>query len=61
MQAVTGYETLAIEAARTGDRQVALRALLANPLVAQWDVAVPLLEALLAANRRYLPQFFAHG
>jgi 6-phospho-beta-glucosidase len=61
VQAVTAYEILAIEAARTGDRRVALRALLANPLVAQWDVAVPLLEALLAANREYVPQFFAHA
>jgi 6-phospho-beta-glucosidase len=56
---VTGYEVLAIEAARTGDRATALRALLANPLVRQWDLAVPLLDALLDANRRYLPRFFA--
>jgi 6-phospho-beta-glucosidase len=57
VQAVTAYEILTIEAARTGHRQVALRALLAHPLVAQWDVAVPLLDALLAANHQYLPQF----
>jgi 6-phospho-beta-glucosidase len=57
VQAVTAYEILTIEAARTGDRTVALRALLANPLVRQWDVAVPLLEALLAANRALLPRF----
>ena len=37
---------------------VALRALLANPLVADYDVAAPLLEALLEANRAYLPRFF---
>ena len=58
VQAVTAYEVLTIEAARTGSRQVALRALLANPLVAQWDVAQPLLEALLKANRAHLPRFF---
>ena len=52
VQAVTAYEILAIEAARTGDRDVALRALVANPLVRQWDLAVPLLDALLEANRR---------
>ena len=57
VQAVTAYEVLAIEAARTGDRDTALRALLANPLVRQWDVAVPLLDALLEANRAYLPAF----
>ncbi len=59
VQAVTAYEVLTIAAARTGDRGTALRALLANPLVRQWDVAVPLLDALLEANRRHLPRFFA--
>ena len=57
VQAVTAYEVLAIEAARTGDREVALRALLANPLVRQWDLAEPVLDALLAANREHLPAF----
>jgi 6-phospho-beta-glucosidase len=57
VQAVTAYEVLTIEAARTGDRRVALRALLANPLVRQWDVAVPLLDALLEANAAHLPGF----
>jgi 6-phospho-beta-glucosidase len=57
VQAVTAYEVLTIEAARTGNRAVALRALLANPLVRQWDLAVPLFEELLQANRQYLPQF----
>jgi 6-phospho-beta-glucosidase len=59
VQAMKAYEELAIEAARTGDRRVALRALLANPLVARWSMAEPLLDALLEANRQYLPQFFA--
>jgi len=58
VQAVTAYEVLTIQAARTGDRRVAVRALLANPLVRQWDRAVPLLDALLDANRPHLPQFF---
>jgi 6-phospho-beta-glucosidase len=58
VQAVTAYEVLAGQAARTGDRDVALRALLANPLVRQWDVAVPLLGELLEANRAHLPQFY---
>ena len=57
VQAVTAYEVLAIEAARTGDRDVALRAVVAHPLVREWDVAVPLLDELLAANERYLPAF----
>ena len=58
VQTVTAYEVLTIQAARTGDRRVAVRALLANPLVRQWDRAVPLLDALLEANRQHLPQFF---
>jgi 6-phospho-beta-glucosidase len=58
VQAVTAYEVLAIAAARTGDRGAALRALVAHPLVRQWDVVVPLLDALLDANRAHLPRFF---
>ena len=57
VQAVTAYEVLTIRAARTGSRDTALRALLANPLVRQWELAVPLLDELLAANRAHLPQF----
>ncbi len=35
-----------------------MKALLANPLVARWSIAEPLLDALLEANRAHLPQFF---
>ncbi|WP_406440875.1 6-phospho-beta-glucosidase [Streptomyces sp. NBC_01613] len=58
VQAVTAYETLTVEAALTGDQTVARRALIANPLVRQWDRAEPLLDALLEANRGHLPRFF---
>ena len=54
-----GYEILAARAAVTGDRHIALRALMSNPLVGDFDVARPLLEALLDANRGYRPRFFA--
>lgn len=57
VQAVTAYEQLTIEAARTGDRDIALRALLANPLVRQWELAEPMLTTLLAANEHFLPAF----
>ena len=57
VQAVKGYERLAVQAARTGDRATALRALLANPLVRTWDTARPLLDELLAANADHLPLF----
>jgi 6-phospho-beta-glucosidase len=56
VQAVKAYEELTIEAARTGDREVALRALAANPLVGA-EVAGPLLDALLDADRRHLDAF----
>lgn len=58
VQQVKAYEELAIAAALSGDRGTALRALLANPLVAHWDMAAPLLDALLDANRAHLPAFF---
>jgi 6-phospho-beta-glucosidase len=58
VQHVKAYERLAVEAALTGDRQVALRALLANPLVGEYSIAADVLAALLDANRAYLPRFF---
>jgi 6-phospho-beta-glucosidase len=58
VQGMKAYEQLAIEAALSGDRAVALRAMMANPLVARWELAAPLLKALLDANRRHLPRFF---
>jgi 6-phospho-beta-glucosidase len=56
VQAVKAYEELTIQAARTGDRQVALRALATNPLVGG-EVAGPLLDALLEADREHLDRF----
>jgi 6-phospho-beta-glucosidase len=58
VERVKAYERLAVRAAMTGDRAVALEALMANPLVGR-DVAAPLLEALLDASRDHLPRFFA--
>jgi 6-phospho-beta-glucosidase len=58
VQAVKAYEELAITAARSGSRDVALAALMANPLVARYSIARPLLAALLDANRERLPRFF---
>ena len=52
------YERLTIEAATSGDRGVALRALMTNPLVGDYEVAGPLLEELLEANRDLLPRFY---
>ena len=58
VQAVKAYEELVIAAARSGDRGLALEALMANPLVARYSIARPLLDALLEANRDRLPRFF---
>jgi 6-phospho-beta-glucosidase len=54
---VAAYERLAVEAAVTGSRVVARKALLAHPLVGQWGTVEPLLERLLDADAEHLPQF----
>jgi 6-phospho-beta-glucosidase len=56
--AVKNYEQLTVEAAIRGDRRLALEALLAHPLVGDWEMAVKLLDEMLEANRAYLPQFY---
>ncbi len=61
VQQMKAYERLTVKAAIEGDRSAALKALLANPLVARYSVARPLLDALLEANRRHLPRFFPRG
>jgi 6-phospho-beta-glucosidase len=57
VQSVTQYEELTIEAALTGDRTVAERALIANPLVRQWHRIPELTSDLLAGSAEYLPRF----
>ena len=59
VQAIKAFEELAIKAAVTGDRAIALRALLGHPLIPGYEVAAPLLDALLDAHRAHLPRFFA--
>ena len=61
VQHAKAYERLAIEAAKTGSRETALKALVSNPLVGDYDVAAPLLDALLDANRSLLPRFYPQG
>ena len=58
VQHAKAYERLTIDAARSGSRSTALLALMANPLVGDYDRAAPLLDALLDANRELLPRFF---
>jgi 6-phospho-beta-glucosidase len=59
VQAAKAYEELAIRAATTGDRRIALLALLANPLVPDLRAAEGLLAAILEANAPFLPRFAA--
>jgi 6-phospho-beta-glucosidase len=57
VQHVAAYERLTVDAAITGDTDVAFRALLAHPLIGQEAQAEQLLADLLAAHRGYLPRF----
>ena len=52
---VTGYEELALDAARCGGRHRVVAALLAHPLIGQYDLAEKMADRLLAENARFLP------
>lgn len=56
--AVKSYESLTVEAAVEGNRDKALFALLAHPLIMDYDLAVPMLDEILETNRKFLPAFF---
>ena len=58
VQQVKAYELLTVGAAIHGDRDRALKALMANPLVRTYSTARALRDALLQANREHLPRFF---
>jgi alpha-galactosidase len=49
---------LCVDAAVTGDRQLALQCLLLDPVITDLDVARQVLDDYLAAYRPYLPQFW---
>ncbi len=50
-------QEMIVEAALRGDRQLALQALLGDPLVRDFHGAPKLLDELLKANAKWLPQF----
>jgi 6-phospho-beta-glucosidase len=57
VQHVAAYERLAVQAALSGDRVVARKALLAHPLIGQHELAWDLVDGLLAAGAEHLPAF----
>jgi 6-phospho-beta-glucosidase len=52
---VSAYEELALDAAIRGGRDRVVQALLANPLIGQYDLSNRLGDALIAANEKFLP------
>ncbi len=52
---VSAYEELAVLAARLGGRDRVVEALLAHPLIGQFDQAEQLADLLLAENAAFLP------
>ena len=58
-QHVAAYERLAVQAALDGDRVTARKALLAHPLISQWEPADELVDRLLEADAAHLPHFGA--
>ena len=51
---VAAYEELAVDAAHRGGADRVVKALLAHPLVGQYDLALNLADRLIAANRQFL-------
>lgn len=57
IQHIQQAELLNVQAALEGDRLLAVEAMTLNPLVAQRPLAERLVEALIRAHQRWLPQF----
>lgn len=58
VQTVKAYEELTIQAALTGSREVAIEALMANPLVGSFSRASRFFSQVLENERQYIPQFY---
>lgn len=57
VQQIKSFERMSIEAAVTGDYNLALLALTINPLIASDKSAKLLLDEMMTANKEFLPQF----
>lgn len=55
---IKAFERMTIEAAVTGDRDLAVAAVDLNPLCPSDELANIVLDELLEAHKDYLPQFF---
>ncbi len=60
MQTLKSYERLTVKAALEGSYDLALAALMLNPLVGDYHKAKSVLDEMLLSNRAYLPQFEEH-
>lgn len=58
INAIKSFELMTVEAAVTGDRDLAIAALCLNPLVPSERKAVEVFDKLLEAHKEYLPNFF---
>ncbi len=52
-------QEMIVEAALTGDKKLALQALVNDPMVTEIDGAESMLDEIISANRPFLPRFFA--
>jgi 6-phospho-beta-glucosidase len=58
VQEIKSFERVTVDAAYEGSYEKALLALIINPLVASDKKAKELLDEMLEAHKKYLPQFF---
>lgn len=58
MHALIVWQELAVDAALTGDRDILLQALIADPLMTSMKNAERIRDELLEAHKAYLPQYF---
>ena len=57
LEKLVAMQEMVVDAALTGDRKLALEALLLDPLITEYSTAEKMLDELLRASKQYLPQF----
>lgn len=57
VQMIKSFERMVVEAAVSGDRDLAVAALNLNPLCASDEIANVVIDELIEAHKIYLPQF----